>query len=73
MSDALRISETFPGFSRDEWVAAVEKALKGQPISRLYTKTVDGIEVDPLYPRAVGTAPLAMRADNHPLGCCNAC
>ena len=66
MSDALRISDTFPGFSRDQWIAAVEKALKGQPISRISTKTVDGIEVEPLYPRAVGSSPLAMRAANAP-------
>ena len=66
MSDALRITDTFPGFSRDEWVAAVEKALKGKPVSKLTTKTVDGLEVEPMYHRAKGKEPLAMRADNTP-------
>ena len=66
MSDALRITDTFPGFSRDEWVAAVEKALKGKPVSRLTTKTVDGLEVEPMYHRAKGKEPLAMREANTP-------
>ncbi|WP_319410653.1 methylmalonyl-CoA mutase subunit beta [uncultured Cohaesibacter sp.] len=61
MSEALRIAETFPGYSREDWAAMVEKALKGQPISRLTTKTVDGTEISPIFERAVGKAPLAMR------------
>ncbi len=61
MSEALRIAETFPGYSREDWAAMVEKALKGQPISRLTTKTVDGTEIPPIFERAVGKAPLAMR------------
>ncbi len=62
MSDALRIKQTFPGFSRGDWRAVAEKALKGQPLSRISTMTVDGTEIDPIYERAEGKAPLAMRA-----------
>ena len=38
MSDALRITETFPAYAYDDWCAVAEKALKGQPLSRLSTK-----------------------------------
>nr|WP_321449558.1 methylmalonyl-CoA mutase family protein [uncultured Cohaesibacter sp.] len=70
MSEALRIAETFPGYSREDWAAMVEKALKGQPISRLTTKTVDGTEISPIFERAVGKAPLAMRPKDTPWAVC---
>ena len=70
MSEALRIAETFPGYSREDWAAMVEKALKGQPISRLTTKTVDGTEISPIFERAVGKAPLAMRPKDAPWAVC---
>ncbi|PLW77006.1 methylmalonyl-CoA mutase subunit beta [Cohaesibacter celericrescens] len=66
MSDALRITETFPGYSHDEWVAVAEKALKGQPLSRISTTTVDGTKIDPIYERASGKTPLAMRPEDLP-------
>ena len=70
MSEALRITETFPGYSREDWVAVVEKALKGQPLTRISAKTVDGIDINPIYERAKGKAPLAMRTANSPWGLC---
>ena len=70
MSEALRITETFPGYSHDDWVAVVEKALKGQPLSRISTKTIDGTEIDPIYERATGKAPLAMRPEDTPWAVC---
>ncbi len=32
-----------------EWLAAVDKALRGAPFERLISRTADGIEVQPLY------------------------
>lgn len=32
-----------------EWLAAVDKALRGAPFDRLISRTADGIEVQPLY------------------------
>ena len=66
MSEALRITETFPGYSHDDWVAAAEKALKGQPLSRISTKTIDGTAIDPIYERATGKHALAMRPEDTP-------
>ncbi|MCT4654885.1 MAG: methylmalonyl-CoA mutase family protein [Cohaesibacter sp.] len=70
MSDALRISETFPGYSHQDWQAVAEKALKGAPLSRISTKTEDGVAVDPIYSRKEGKAPLAMRDAQTPWAIC---
>lgn len=70
MSEALRISDTFAASSKEDWQAVAEKALKGAPLSRIATKTADGIEVDPIYVRSEGKAPLAMRAAQAPWDVC---
>lgn len=38
--------------SRDQWLALVDKVLKGAPFERLVTTTSDGIEIQPLYTAA---------------------
>lgn len=47
--------------SEADWDAAVEKALKGAPFSRLQSATSDGLSLNPLY-AATSTAPLPLEA-----------
>lgn len=48
----LNFSEGFPMPTYDEWVAEVEKALKGAPFDRkMLTKTYEGITLRPIYTR----------------------
>lgn len=50
----------FPAVSDDGWKKLVDKALKGAPFERLISRTADGIEIAPLYPRNVsGRLPLS--------------
>lgn len=49
-SEKLELSE-FPAATLDEWRAAAEAALKGKPLAKLTTRTVDGLVVEPLYQR----------------------
>jgi methylmalonyl-CoA mutase len=44
-----RLAETFPAADLSQWRALAEKALKGQPLSRITRKTRDGIAIAPLY------------------------
>lgn len=39
----------FPKASYDEWKEAATKALKGKPFESLFTKTTEGITLEPLY------------------------
>ena len=57
MTDELTLASEFPTPTRDEWLALVDKVLKGGSFERLVTTTADGIDVQPLYTRdMVGTA-----------------
>ncbi|WP_404379086.1 methylmalonyl-CoA mutase family protein [Caenispirillum salinarum] len=48
--DTLTLAGDFPAPTRDEWRAAVEKALKGAPFDKkMLTKTYEGITLQPLY------------------------
>ncbi len=48
----LNFVEDFPKPTYEEWVAEVEKALKGAPFDRkMFTKTYEGITVRPIYTR----------------------
>ena len=53
MSDQqLKFAEGFPIPTYEEWVAEVEKALKGAPFDkRMYTKTYEGMTLRPVYTR----------------------
>jgi methylmalonyl-CoA mutase len=48
----LSLARDFPPADEAAWKALVEEALKGAPFSALGSKTYDGIEIEPLYPRA---------------------
>jgi methylmalonyl-CoA mutase len=52
----------FPPASRDEWLALVEKALKGAPFETLRSKTYDGLIIEPVYERAAKASAIAGRA-----------
>lgn len=39
----------FPSASYDEWKEQAVKALKGKPFESLFTKTVEGVTLEPLY------------------------
>jgi methylmalonyl-CoA mutase len=48
----LKFAEGFPIPTYEEWVAQVEKALKGAPFDkRMYTKTYEGMTLRPVYTR----------------------
>jgi methylmalonyl-CoA mutase len=53
MSDSqLKFVDDFPTPTYDEWVAEVDKALKGAPFDKkMFTKTYEGITVRPVYTR----------------------
>lgn len=45
----LPLAEDFPAPDRAEWLALVEKALKGGTFESLTSRTADGIKIKPLY------------------------
>ena len=48
----LKFAEGFPMPTYEQWVAEVEKALKGAPFDkRMYTKTYEGMTLRPIYTR----------------------
>jgi len=53
MSDnPLKFVDDFPTPTYDQWVAEVDKALKGAPFDKkMFTKTYEGITVRPIYTR----------------------
>lgn len=63
MTDAFdppAFAAAFPRVSEDDWRKLVDRALKGAPFERLVSRTADGIDIAPLYPRdASGRAPVA--------------
>ena len=62
----LPLAAEFPATDRAEWLRLVEKALKDRPFEKLISRTYDGIAVEPLYARAMGSAPVAGRAPGLP-------
>jgi len=66
MSD-LKLAAEFPLVSREEWLALVEKTLKGADFDRkLAGKTYDGLKIRPLYERAKDAVPVENRAAGTP-------
>jgi methylmalonyl-CoA mutase len=45
------LAGVFPQPSEDQWLALVDKVLKGAPLSKLHSTTPDGIDLAPLYTR----------------------
>jgi methylmalonyl-CoA mutase len=63
MSDIeeLTLAAEFPTAVREQWLALVERVLKGRPFETLRARTADGIPIEPLYARARDSAPIAAR------------
>jgi methylmalonyl-CoA mutase len=65
--DDLALAAEFPAATREQWLALVDKALKGAPFEKkLVHKTYDGLRIEPLYPRRSDATPLAGRAAGAP-------
>src|SRR5262249_8520091 len=52
----------FPAATRAQWLALVERVLKGAPFDTLTSRTADGLAIDPLYERASQAARVAAPA-----------
>lgn len=65
MSD-LPLASEFPPASREDWLALVNKVLKGAPYERLQSKSYDGLTIEPIYPRTKDATPVAGRAPTAP-------
>ena len=50
--DDLRLGSEFPAATREDWLRLVEGVLKGAGYEKLVAKTYDGLQIEPLYPRA---------------------
>jgi methylmalonyl-CoA mutase len=59
---AAPFADTFSPSTDAQWRQRVEVALKGAPLQKLISKTYDGFDIQPLYPRAAGQ-PRAFRAE----------
>lgn len=54
--DTVSLAADFPEPDRDAWLALVDKTLKGAPLGSLTRRTIEGLEIEPLYePTAVAT------------------
>lgn len=61
--DETCLAPAFPDFNRDDWRKLVDKVLKGADFDKkLVTRTGEGIAIQPLYDKAEGDAPRAIRA-----------
>ena len=61
-TDDLRLAADFAPATYDDWRKLVDGVLRGAPFEKLVGKTYDGLKIDPIYPRAQNTAPIAGRA-----------
>jgi methylmalonyl-CoA mutase len=60
-SDVGFIAELFPPASEAEWRRLVERALDGRPFESLVSKSFEGLEIAPLYPRPTSEGARALR------------
>src|SRR3954470_853522 len=61
-TEGLRLAADFAPASYDDWRKLVDGVLKGAPFEKLVGKTYDGLNIDPIYPRAKGISRIAGRA-----------
>src|SRR6201993_831950 len=62
VTDDLPLAADFPKATQEDWRTLVDGVLKGAPFEKLVGQTSDGLKIEPIYPRARGTAPIAGRA-----------
>jgi methylmalonyl-CoA mutase len=58
----LKLAADFAPATEGAWRKLVDGVLKGAPFEKLVGKTYDGIEIQPIYPRAKGSSPVNGRA-----------
>jgi methylmalonyl-CoA mutase len=61
-TDDLPLAADFAGATSADWRGLVDGVLKGAPFEKLVSKTYDGLQVQPIYPRATGASPVPGRA-----------
>jgi methylmalonyl-CoA mutase len=63
MSDPVefKLAAEFPAATREQWLALVDRVLKGRPFATLRARTTDGIPIEPLYARARQDSRVASR------------
>lgn len=61
VTDDLPLAADFPKATDADWRKLVDGVLKGAPFEKLVGKTYDGLNIEPLYPRAKGVAPVVGR------------
>ncbi|MPR09492.1 methylmalonyl-CoA mutase family protein [Microvirga tunisiensis] len=57
--DDLSLAADFPQATREQWLKLVEGVLKSADFQKLVSRSHDGIPIQPLYPKAEGSAPIA--------------
>jgi methylmalonyl-CoA mutase len=58
--DDLSLAADFPQATREQWLKLIEGVLKGADFQKkLVSRTHDGIEIQPLYPKAEGSEPIS--------------
>lgn len=57
----IEVGGPFPPASASGWRSLVERALEGRPFESLIATTFGGLKIEPLYPRAMGERPRALR------------
>src|SRR5580692_2039086 len=60
-TDDLRLAADFAPATHGDWRKLVDGVLKGAPFEKLVGKTYDGLRIEPIYPRARDSAPVASR------------
>src|ERR1700759_506669 len=65
-TDELRLAADFAPATYDDWRKLVDGVLKGARFEKLVGRTSDGLKIEPIYPRARGTTPIAGRAGAAP-------
>jgi methylmalonyl-CoA mutase len=60
-TEDLRLAADFAAGSYEDWRKLVDGALKGAPFEKLVSKTYDGLQMDPIYPRARDATSVAGR------------
>jgi methylmalonyl-CoA mutase len=61
LSEDLRLAADFAPSTFEDWRRLVDAVLKGAPFENLVSKTYDGLNIEPIYPRAKGAAAVAGR------------
>src|SRR6202049_2912993 len=65
-TDDLPLTADFQPATYDDWRKLVDGVLKGAPFEKLVGETYDGLRIEPIYPPARGSAPIAGRSPAAP-------